>query len=30
MGKHDGKSMASRLLEIIDKYKLQVKVSICT
>ena len=29
VGKHDGKSMASILLEIIDELKLQAKVSIC-
>ena len=28
--KHDGKSMVSILLEIIDEFKLQAKVSICT
>ena len=28
VGKHDNKSMASILLEIIEKFKLQVKVSI--
>ena len=27
--KHDGKSMASILLEIVNKFKLQAKVSIC-
>ena len=29
VGKHDGESMASILLEIIDEFKLQAKVSIC-
>ena len=30
MGKHDGDSMASILLEIIYEFKLQAKVSLCT
>ena len=29
VGKHDSKSMASILLEIINEFKLQAKVSIC-